>query len=978
MPPGLWWPDNSLTVSGEAEVFSHGVLNGGAQQMSVATNAKRRVQKVVSEVGSVTLLLLGLASGASALAVVGATPALADATLPMTQMLPSYAKGTLDAQPGSKTYPGLVVSPTTYTVYTDPNSDYVTLQQWPADLASVFSDLPGKNSMEVSGFSHLVLLPGDSLVGHGAVAQGMNGSGTTVALPDGTKISDLFSPAAGFFAPTPDSKVISSFKYTPGDGQCATDAPFATASGTVQNLWCLDIGYFEFAINKIKPPDTGTQWSIGFEPDWAKMLTTYPGIADSTASGLRYLGGPNQPLLGANATNEGYVFVPNPRLQLIKEVCSTGTGCIANTAGSAADTPVPDDQVNGGLWVDAATLPLGSTQAEWRITVKNTGNIQLQNVHLANDKTATDPKTDDASKVGTDDCMTQGASMGDLMPGASDTIYCTTALTGNLQSNLVNWANANGSIPDYVNYLTGAATTASGNNAVELAVPETADMDMTVAQAYKGNAQADNTDVTGMVPSNNDAAMVNFVKPGLKLTKWVCKATTCATPTGADLAALAGYSNSGGVTAGVAKGDWVKATQVSDGSTAQWLMVATNIGNTPLGGVTLKSDITTDAGTEIANPITFTKVYGDDPLLPGASAIFTASTPNITNTNHSGQQTTHRMDAITTLDDAQNVLFVTDTGEFTYQPGNDVVNTAVATGQPLNDNGQPLTDASGQTIKGADGEDLMVVSNESTAEVTTLVVPPPAPPSPGIKLTKWVCGHYTGDNPDCALPTGDDLATLAGLGSTGEVTEGHPAGGWVKFVQVPSGDTVDWLMIATNIGNTDLSGVTLQADSLQINNVTVNKNNPFSKVSGVDPLPPGGSAIFTAVTDDVTNGGKPGGTTGSTTITVTVPGTSVSYDTGELAYNPGNDMANLATASGTPLDEDGNPIKADGVIQSNPAVAEASTDKPQNKPSDTPSNTPGGQKANTGGSLVDDFAGDATLVMLLGVALLAWSRRRPR
>jgi len=248
---------DSRTVSGEAEVFIHGVCLRGTKNKGVESKAK----KVVSGASGIALLLLGLAGGGAALSVMGAAPAHAVATQPLTQMLPSYGKGVLPDPPGSTTYPGLDYSSQTYTVYTYPGSNYTTAANWESALVTGFNPLrgtngnSGNNGMWVTGYKHLVMLPGDSLIGYGAVASGMD-PGSHDTLPDGVLIKDLYSPMNGYFGPHYFNFNLSSFSYTQGcgwrkgrgtnaDGSpnyqglnlCAKDAP-ELSGNTVLHLWC--------------------------------------------------------------------------------------------------------------------------------------------------------------------------------------------------------------------------------------------------------------------------------------------------------------------------------------------------------------------------------------------------------------------------------------------------------------------------------------------------------------------------------------------------------------------------------------------------------------------------------------------------------------------------------------------------------------------------------------------------------------------
>jgi len=723
----------------------------------------------------------------------------------------------------------------------------------------------------------------------------------------------------------------------------------------------MEIGYFTFTVHASPAPSKMAR-SFGFEPDWDKILADYPGIGE-LSTGLRYLVGPNRPVVGVNATNQGYVVIVVPRLELIKEVCSTGTGCIADVAGSAADPPVPDSVVNTGLWVDHTVLPIGSTEVEWRITTKNTGNIQLMNVHLANDVTVTDPATDDDSKLGVDNCMVQGSNFGNLMPNASSTIYCTTPITSDLDSLAVNWAQANGTIPEDVNYKTGAAGVPGGTDVVHLTMPDGAPEEPRLVMQYQGHAEGD-TDVKGMVPSNNDAAMFSFQHPALKLTKWVCSTGSCSIPTGDNLSKLAGYHESTGVFPGQPAGGWVKAAHVDYGEDAQWLMIATNIGDTSLKDVTLTSEVVTDAGIEITNPLAFTKLPGPDPLPPGASAIFTATTENITNENPAGSQTTTPIGPITVRDSTGLALFSFSTGENVYTPGNDVVNKATASGTPVGDDGEPVLDS--------EGEPIVIDSNESMAEATTELIPPDDP-NPGIKLTKWVCSLYVYGEPDCEVPPeGTNRDTLAGHDHFGGVMAGQPWGGWVKASEIPYHADAQWLMVVTNIGDTYLKEVDLMIESVSVNGVVVTNNQPFTKVATDEVnglLPPDGHILYISETVDITTEGNPGGYVGGSSIKLGVSGTQFTYDTEEFNYAPGNDLVNEAVAVGIPTDEDGNPLfhintglgsNMPVSIQSNRSLAEVRT---RNTTVET-----GGSLAATGASV--------PLSILAGTVLLVFAKRR--
>ncbi|MCL2465024.1 MAG: hypothetical protein FWF28_08155, partial [Micrococcales bacterium] len=503
------------------------------------------------------------------------------------------------------------------------------------------------------------------------------------ALPAGVSLTDMWSPKAGYVVlqttgmttPTGVSlNLPATFSYVPGgSGQnCATAAPYyadnsATATdgyqanGTAYEYWCMGVGFTELTATDVAAPPAGYEWYYSYGPDIAQITKDLrPTVPISK------LGGPNNPLNGANATGQGSVIVLDPRLELDKEVCSTGVGCDPNSV-AGDDAPVPDSVDNTtGQWVDSATVPQGTTQVEWRITVKNTGDIELDNVHLSADQQSTDPATGDASVVGADDCMAAGSAsnIGNLQPGQSYSFSCTTPLTGDLSSTLVNQANANGSLP------AGISVMQSGKSVtVPLEFPD----GTPVSNRYLGNAGE-----AGMVPSNNDAAEVSMPNPGIGLTKWVCTTgTNCAVPTGTTLAKLAGTAQ----TPGAAAGGWVKETTVAYDTAAEWLIVVTNTGNTNLAPVTLASDVVQGSGHGDTTGCTTGDVVAKS-LAPGQSAAVTCTTAAITNTE-----------------------------PFVVGPevGDDVVNQAQATGTPVTVGGAPIV-LNGQTM--AD-----VVSSTDRAEV---------------------------------------------------------------------------------------------------------------------------------------------------------------------------------------------------------------------------------------------------------------------
>ncbi len=155
---------------------------------------------------------------------------------------------------------------------------------------------------------------------------------------------------------------------------------------------------------------------------------------------IQNFGGPNNPRTGSLGTTYGQVDVLDPEIRVIKEVCSTGTGCDPNSS----DVPVPDGSVNDGEWVDLATIPADSTTVEWRITAVNSGNVALTDIHVAQDNWGyTD--SEDMGTASITDC--QALTFEDLAPNESLSMVCTTDLSGEaLNGSLVNGINLNASV----------------------------------------------------------------------------------------------------------------------------------------------------------------------------------------------------------------------------------------------------------------------------------------------------------------------------------------------------------------------------------------------------------------------------------------------------------------------------------------------------------------------------------------------------
>ena len=211
-------------------------------------------------------------------------------------------------------------------------------------------------------------------------------------------------------------------------------------------------------------------------------------------------------------------------------------------------------------------------------------------------------------------------------------------------------------------------------------------------------------------------AGVHEPAPGLKITKWVCTDFTdgCDEPAADDLTAMAGY-DSNGVKAGEPRLDWDKeATAPNETTQVNWLIVATNTGKQTLTNVTLSDGYSKAAG---ATPVSCTDKEPLRTLAPGESTTYHCTTAAVTNTQP----------FVTGLaKDANGNEVVPDkiSGEPAYASGDDVVNAAFATGNPVDLAGNPIAelDEHGNPVKGADDKPVPMVteSNVSDAEVNVV------------------------------------------------------------------------------------------------------------------------------------------------------------------------------------------------------------------------------------------------------------------
>ncbi|AGW40644.1 hypothetical protein O159_04470 [Leifsonia xyli subsp. cynodontis DSM 46306] len=114
------------------------------------------------------------------------------------------------------------------------------------------------------------------------------------------------------------------------------------------------------------------------------------------------------------------VLIPAPALALVKQVCETGAGC---------------DATDDAQWVDHATLPLGS-DAQWRLTVTNTGNVPLADVAVSLEELS-------GGMTGTSaECS--ALTFGTLAAGQSASAECTTTGIADTSQDTVNTAAVTG------------------------------------------------------------------------------------------------------------------------------------------------------------------------------------------------------------------------------------------------------------------------------------------------------------------------------------------------------------------------------------------------------------------------------------------------------------------------------------------------------------------------------------------------------
>jgi len=489
-----------------------------------------------------------------------------------------------------------------------------------------------------------VVLVGDSLTWYEAVGFG-EGGGTQIFSPNAE--SWALSP---YTSSSPDVSTRFVIQPEPDAGKtCAQGDPISSA-GVLANAWCRGALVYTVSLADARAGDDQMRWAAA-PYDWKAVLV---GRSQHEV----YMSGPVDAHPGrGNSTSES-VTVLDPKLNLVKKVC-------VNTVEDQCLLTDPK------VWVDSTEIPANSSHAFFRVDVKNTGNVELVNVHMALD--TLEATAADVAKTGTATVdgkpANQALLAASLDVGQTASKIVVVPLDGTLDGVLKNTATANAELPETVRH-------PGATDGVPTVDPE----GNPLSQRFTGNPTPGYyTGEPGMVPSNEDSAEVFERVAAIALEKWVCGETDndCDEPVGLDLAALG---------AGTPAGGWVKSTVVPMASEALWLLVVTNPGETVLVNVTLnREDLL--AGSDDHGDTTMECAVGRDlgRLDPGGSIAVMCTTDQITST---AEQT--------------------------------VINTARVCGAPADDNGNLLP--------GPDrvGNQPEVCSDESYAEVTT-DEPKPAP-----------------------------------------------------------------------------------------------------------------------------------------------------------------------------------------------------------------------------------------------------------
>jgi len=548
---------------------------------------------------------------------------------------------------------------------------------------------------------------------------------------------------------------------------------------------------------------------------------------------------------------------------------------------------------------------------------------------------------------------------GALMPGATMSETCTTVMdrpfTGIVQNTVglnASFDNPDAPIfpaPDSFTYNPVTGQVALDRYGLPQGDPSEALMYRFVG--YDG--------VRGQVPSNTDSAQVTIPNPMIKLTKWVCelydvnKNAVCdpyalLQDSNVDtLRRMAGIGtlpnrtdlpvdmtpNSDGTypyrQGSLVEGSgWVKRDTVPYEADGLWLLLVTNIGNVPVSNVDFTTEYVTGMSGSTDN-WTHVPVYYPSTLYPGQTSIYTVRTHAIIDTGDYGDymplgsydQTNvciQYAEKISGVDGPLKSECIDYTkqgyGEVPWAPGDDVVNTAIATANALNEDGTPMI---------VDDKQVVVVTNPSTAELNTTT------PAGALKVTKWVCSIGTGCSYDL---THAQLQQLTGVSvvpaSEGQldVVQGTPVSGvtadgvewsWLPETVVGYNHDADWLIVATNIGDVSLVNVSLR-DNLSPNGhgdmelsptYIVDETTPNRVNTSTRVLASGNSVVWAATTAAITSRADNDPGYDSTTTNANPPWNEPDRKSGV------GSVVNTAYATGTAWD-----VVNDRPLQSSPGV----------------------------------------------------------
>ena len=689
----------------------------------------------------------------------------------------------------------------------------------------------------------------------------------------------------------------------------------------IYNDWCLGPLTYEFIVGDAPATPVSTilggpdwHWELAAKPDF---LNLYP-INTSTNFTLDFL----NDKVGQSAQSQGRLLVLDPVLELVKQVCSTGSGCADGDGQWITDPSAGDIDGIEQAVVWAGDDRITGNTIEWRLTATNTGNTTLFNVTVGRDAikvipgpSGVIPTMTENTCVGTDEAPLQVApylqAVGGTLPiPSTQSINCsitfdsledfdgeivnTAVLNSDLAAAYVLYLDRTGvphvvpsqHVPQYDDLMIDGSRYGNPNNTFP-SVPGGSPsyryltFEDPAGDPLKDRFEGYNTDgspLPGKVPSNVDSARLIIDDPTLKVTKWVCgSGTNCVAPsTSAELQTLGGFTMTGheiiptGQEVHMVPSDplngWVKAAEVPYGSTAQWLVVVTNTGNTYLSNVSLADTASIRVETPVNVPINLAGLQGqldaalaatNGIMAPGQSIPLTTTTANVSATGDwAGEQPT-------VLDDWQ---------ERAYSGGTDLVNTASATAKATDSQGNDLLDSTGAIIGGT------VTSNVSLAEVRT------DPPHPGLKVTKWVC-------PTANCEASPDLARLSGvsLGADGvEVVTGQSDGGWAKEAVITYNSAAQWLVVVANSGDVNLTNVRL-----------TDVGAVGAPAEGVN-LAPGEARAFPLTTPGITNLGE---------VVTGTDGGDPDPVWAEPVYLVGEDVTvNTVTATGQAADENFDPM----------------------------------------------------------------------